>query len=84
MTELAERQALLAVISEPLKEQLRDAIREQLSDALYCTRVWSAWSYGTMREDDFVCLAEDDDYVESMVNAVLTALIGKSNETSVV
>lgn len=80
MTELVERQALLAVISAPLKDKLRDAIREQSSDALYCTRHWSAWVYGTMREDDFVCLADDDDYVESMANAVLTALLGKPND----
>ncbi len=73
MTQLVERQALLAVISDPLKDKLRDAIREQLSDALYCTRVWDAWGHGTMSEYDFVCLAEDDNYVESMVNAVLTS-----------
>lgn len=80
MNEVVEKHALLAIMSEPLKEKLRDAIREQLSDALYCTRVWSAWGYGTMREDDFVCLADDDNYVEDMADAVLTALIGKSND----
>lgn len=77
MTEAVEKQVVLAMLSEPLKQKLVEAIREQLKDALYCTRVWEAWSYGTMQEDDFVCLAEVDDYVEDMANTVLNALMNK-------
>jgi hypothetical protein len=36
---------------------------EILQDHLTCTRVWSAWSYGTMIQDDFVLAAEDDNIV---------------------
>jgi hypothetical protein len=32
-----------------------------LSDVYACTRVWEAWAYGTMTEDDFILAAEDPD-----------------------
>jgi hypothetical protein len=31
-----------------------------LTDIYCCTRVWAAWSYGTMTEDDFILASEDD------------------------
>ena len=34
-------------------DTIRDALSSELSDAYDCTRVWSAWGYGTMGEDDF-------------------------------
>jgi len=76
MTDIVEKHAMLALMSDSIKGRLKDAIREQLSDALYCTRVWEAWGYGTMTEDDFVCLADIDDYVDDMANTVLQALMG--------
>jgi hypothetical protein len=36
---------------------------EILSDHYTCTRVWGAWSYGTMGPDDFCLASEDDDIV---------------------
>lgn len=33
-------------------------LHDELGDAVDCTRVWSAWSYGTMGEDDFVPVSE--------------------------
>lgn len=75
--ETLEKQALLAVISESLKERLKNTLREQLDDALVCTRVWDAWSVGTMSEDDFECLAYDDEYIEQLANAILLTLLNK-------
>ena len=43
MPELVEKQALIALVSSPIKERLKNTRREQLNDALYCTRVWEAW-----------------------------------------
>lgn len=77
MTELVEKQALIALVSNPLKERLKNTLREQLNDALYCTRVWEAWGYGTMTEDDFECLARDEEYIEQLADAILTTLINK-------
>jgi len=45
MTDIVEKHAMLALMSDSIKGRLKDAIREQLSDALYCTRVWEAWGY---------------------------------------
>jgi len=39
---------------------------ELLTGLLVCTRVWEAWSVGTMSEDDFISADEDDDTIESM------------------
>jgi hypothetical protein len=78
MTELVEKQALIALVSDPLKERVKNTLREQLNDALVCTRVWDAWSVGTMREDDFECLAYDDEYIEQLADAVLLTILNKS------
>jgi hypothetical protein len=39
---------------------LHDLIAEHLRGTFHCTRVWSAWSYGTMSEDDFGPVDESD------------------------
>lgn len=77
MTELVEKQALIALVSDPLKERLRNTLREQLNDALVCTRTWDAWRVGTMSEDDFECLAYDDEYIDQLANAILLAILNK-------
>ena len=36
-------------ITEEVKERIRNAIAEAIGGGAYdCTRVWSAWGYGTM------------------------------------
>jgi hypothetical protein len=77
MTELVEKQALITLISEPLKEKLKNTLREQLSDALICTRTWNAWNYGTMGEDDFQLLIEDEDYIDQLAESVLLSILDK-------
>ena len=37
---------------------------EVLQDFYSCTRVWEAWSYGTMSRDDFKLANEDDEILE--------------------
>lgn len=66
-------------MSEEEKTALKDAIIvamvEELGDtAYYCTRVWEAWSVGTMREDDFVSLAHDDDAMSMLADAVIRVI----------
>lgn len=51
--------------------RIDDAITESLGDAMDCTRVWSAWGYGTMDEDDFVRVADDPCRVMEIRDAVL-------------
>jgi hypothetical protein len=58
-------------ITEVRREQLRDAFSEALTDSAYvCTRVWSAWGYGTMSEDDFTPANECEELLDSLIDAV--------------
>ena len=63
----------------PAKSQLEavtNAIEKVLDgqDALHCTRVWEAWGYGTMSEDDFSPVTNDAEAVNEIASAVLEAL----------
>ena len=51
-------------------EELREAFAQNLGGTYVCTRVWIAWSYGTMSEDDFYPASESDDLLDSLVQAV--------------
>ena len=62
-------------ITEEMKERVRDAIAEAIGgDAYDCTRVWSAWSYGTMGEDDFVTLIDQAERIAEIADAAIAAL----------
>jgi hypothetical protein len=71
-------------VSEPgevgeLDDEHRAAVRQAVAEALGsgaydCTRVWGAWQVGTMGEDDFVLVAEDDDRVAEIADAAIEAI----------
>ena len=42
---------------------LLDHVAESLGDLYHCTRVWGAWGYGTMTQDDFIEVSYDDELV---------------------
>lgn len=44
------------------------------SEVMHCTRVWSAWAYGTMSEDDFVPASEEPTLIPAVLTAALPAL----------
>lgn len=51
-----------------------DAVADPIgSDSYDCTRVWGAWSYGTMGPDDFAPIAEDGDRVAEIARAAIAA-----------
>ncbi|MBN3848666.1 hypothetical protein G3N58_17815 [Paraburkholderia sp. Ac-20342] len=54
-------------------QAVRNALAETLGNAYDCTRVWSAWGVGTMSQDDFVPVAEDDDRLHELTIAALDA-----------
>ncbi|WP_193104668.1 hypothetical protein [Brachybacterium sp. FME24] len=58
-----------------LTEQVAEAVRQALSDgeALQCTRVWEAWLYKTMTDEDFTD-ASDGPLVEEVTAAVLPSI----------
>jgi hypothetical protein len=77
MIESVEKHALLSAISEPLKNRLKNTLRQYLDDALHCTRTWDAWEVGTMKEDDFEAIAYNDEFIDELANAVLLTLLNK-------
>lgn len=54
-------------------EAVIEAVADALGEAYDCCRVWSAWSCGTMRSDDFSLVAEDGDRVAEIARAAITA-----------
>ena len=54
------------------KGNLEDRIRYFLDELYTCGRVWEAWSYGTMTEDDFTNCAEDEDIVNDFKTLIAT------------
>ena len=56
-----------------LREKLIDMIAEHLSGTYRCLRVWEAWNFGTMSQDDFDDVGESDTPAE-LADAILAAL----------
>lgn len=63
------------------RDRVRDAISEALGDAYDCTRVWSAWGYGTMGPDDFVQVAEQDERLYEIADAAIAAMSASQGKT---
>lgn len=55
---------------DALREASMRGAAEGLREAYDCMRVWSAWSYRTMSETDFVLVAEDDSRLRETAEAV--------------
>jgi len=53
---------------EETRETFIDKAADLLRDTYICTRVWSAWGYGTMTQDDFVESYSADDRVEEVAS----------------
>ena len=60
-------------------EQVKEAISEALGDAYDCTRVWSAWSHGTMTDDDFTPVSDDNDRLSEIASAAINAINPRSD-----
>lgn len=59
------------------KEELTDLIAAGLGDTYHCTRVWSAWSVGTMSQDDFEPVDASDTPAE-IADAIIAAVNAKA------
>lgn len=75
-TKKSEFEALEAIATEdpPVPQAVLDAASDALCEALDCTLVWDAWSYGTMSEDDFVDVAKDSERVKEIAVVALRAV----------
>jgi len=57
------------------RERVADALVEAIGlDAYDCTRVWDAWSVGTMSQEDFVEVVADQDRVNEIADAAIAAM----------
>ena len=58
-------------MSEDYQQAAIEAVKAELDsqEAMHCTRVWEAWRYGTMTEEDFVNVSEDDECVQALIAA---------------
>lgn len=65
--------AQVTSLAEQQIEASCEAVAVALGDAYDCTRVWSAWSYGTMGPEDFSQVSEDGDRVREIALAALGA-----------
>jgi hypothetical protein len=61
-------------LTDAQREATHEAVAGALGEALDCTRMWSAWSVGTMRDDDFVSVAGDSDRVAEIADAAIAAM----------
>lgn len=55
------------------RDDLRDELAKILADTYVCSRVWEAWEVGTMSSQDFSPASEDEEIVDSLIDAVLAA-----------
>jgi len=56
------------------RDELAELIASELPGDVYaCTRVWEAWSYGTMSQDDFTPANEEADLIAEIADAILAA-----------
>lgn len=77
----AERRAAQPVVlTDSLRDKVRDVIAETLGDAYDCTRVWSAWSYGTMGPDDFSLIWENEERLMEITDAALNAILAAKEQ----
>lgn len=66
-----EQPAPVAVVM-PERDALRDLLAGAIGGDTYdCTRVWSAWGVGTMSEDDFVSVVEQDERLYEIADSLL-------------
>lgn len=69
--------AVTAILSVLDRDRLIDLLSVELGDSYDCTRVWSAWGYGTMGEDDFELVANR---VADMADGIIEALLASAIE----
>jgi hypothetical protein len=56
-------------LTDEQHQKLRDAFAQALTGVYVCGRVWEAWQYGTMTEDDFQPASECEEVLDSLIEA---------------
>jgi hypothetical protein len=62
-------------VTPEVRQAVIDAVAAAIGDDAYdCTRVWSAWNVGTMSQDDFILVSEQDDRIAEIADAAIAAI----------
>lgn len=64
---------------------IKELIKETFENCYSCTREWSAWSYGTMTDDDFLSVPEDEELLEEITGSFVDMIKekGRINENDI-
>jgi hypothetical protein len=54
-----------------LNNKIKSVFYDHFSNLYSCSRVWSAWSYDTMSESDFIAINEDVDIMSEIIESIL-------------
>jgi len=57
-------------LTEREQQPYYDEAQATLCDLLWCTRVWEAWSVGTMTADDFIRADEDNEILHDAAKSL--------------
>lgn len=63
------------ILTDTSRASVDDAIASTMGYAYDCLRVWSAWGYGTMGQDDFSLVAEDSERLREISDAAIRAVL---------
>ena len=70
-------------LDEDEKHRYYELSRKLLDGQLYCTRVWDAWHYNTMSENDFNNSEDDDDLVYNNATLIYQFLQSRFREMKI-
>lgn len=66
------------------KDKVKNILQENFQDIFSCTRVWSAWGYGTMSLEDFIPFSEDEEALDEIVDNIVSNKLKTVDEVSAV
>ncbi|WP_167368590.1 hypothetical protein [Paraburkholderia tuberum] len=70
-----------ATLTDERRQTVRDAVAAALGDAYDCLRVWEAWGIGTMSQDDFQLVTDDESRIAEIADAAIDALLAEQSAT---
>lgn len=66
---------LVSFVADEVRGNVISAIAEAIGGNAYdCTRVWSAWGYGTMSQSDFYPITDDESRLTEIAEAAIAAM----------
>jgi len=65
---------MTAETAETLRQKAFEAVADAIGNAYDCDRVWTAWEYGTMSDDDSSLVSQNPDRVCEITDAALNAV----------